>query len=255
MSPNGRQDDDHGLEENPPLESLPPADRARTVGQGALAAAVELVSVAYPSAAIILTGAGAFLPAIGKKLAEIQSERTEELLAGVIAESALTAEDVVTQLIERDDLAFLAAEALDAARRSRLAGKGAVLGRSLGSILNDDALIDAESVWIRIVSVIEPPHIRILGLFLNHTATMVSGSKLWGRKSSPRTIDEVGEVLGLGEAVLPLVQDLLSVGLLATPGVASIDMGIPDVFGQSIHATTLGAQLFARLTIAGLELN
>lgn len=253
MNSGGPQDD--GPEENPPLESLPPQTGLGPVGQGVLAAAVELVSAAYPSAAVVLAGAGAFLPAIGKRLGEIQSERTEELLAGVLAESALTAEDVVTQLIERDDLALLAAEALDAARRSRLAGKAAVLGRSLGSILSDDALIDSESVWIRIVSVVEPPHIRILGLFLDHTATMGSGSKLWGRKDSPRTIDEVGEELGLGEAVLPLVQDLLSAGLLATPGVASVDRGIPDVFGQSIHATTLGAQLFARLTIAGLTLN
>lgn len=59
-------------------------------------------------------------------------------------------------------------------------------------------------------------------------------------------------MLGLGDAVLPLIQDLLAAGLLASAGVPGVSSGIPDVSDQSIHATTLGCQLFARLSLAGL---
>ncbi|WP_193341954.1 hypothetical protein [Pseudarthrobacter sp. AB1] len=79
-------------------------------------------------------------------------------------ESSLSVEEVVEQLIERDEIVLLAAEAIDAARRTRLPGKARALGASRGSLLAE-----------------------------------------------------------------------------------------PDAFGQPVKATTLGAQLFARLSVAGLE--
>ncbi|MFC9334007.1 MULTISPECIES: hypothetical protein [Arthrobacter] len=237
---------------HPSDDPLPHQYGLGATGKGTLASAVAFLSAAYPAAAIPLAGAGAALQAVGERLNTLQEVRTSEVLAAASKESSLSAEEVVRELIERDDLVLLATEAIDAARRSRLPGKAATLGQSLGAILADDAVLDLESVWIRIVSVVEPPHIRILGLFLEHTGTMGTGSTLWGRKADPHTVEEVGERLGLGEAVLPLVQDLLAAGLLASAGVAGVHSGVPDAFGQSIHATTLGAQLFARLSQAGL---
>ena len=99
--------------------------------------------------------------------------------------------------------------------------------------------------------VVEPPHIRILGLFLEHTGTMGSGSTLWGRGTILKASD-IGEKLGLDQAVLPLVQDLIRTGFLMDPGAKGMTYEMPDAYGQSVIATDLGAQLFARLSVAGL---
>ena len=89
---------------------------------------------AYPPVTIPLAGAGAALQAVGDRLNTLQHVRTSELLAAVSTESSLTPEKVVRALLDRDDLVLLAAEAIDAARRSRLPGKAATLGQSLGSV-------------------------------------------------------------------------------------------------------------------------
>lgn len=247
-----------GPEADPPIQPLPGQLGTGPISQATMAAAAAFLGEVYPSAAVAIAAAGAFLPALGQRLNEIQGAKTEELLTGAVAESALTPESVVRQLAERDDLALLAAEAIDAARRSRLPGKAAILGRSLGAILADDALLDLESIWIRIIGVVEPPHIRILGMLLEHTGTMGTGSKLWGT-GAMITVADIGDRLGLQEAVLPLIEDLTRSGLLMDPGaegLATEDEGIyelaPDAFGRPVKATVLGAQLFARLSAAGL---
>jgi hypothetical protein len=188
----------------------------------------------------------------------LQQVRTAELLTAASRESSLSVEDVVEALTERDDLVVLAAEAIDSARKTRLPGKARALGESRGSILTDDALIDLDSVWIRIIGVVEPPHIRILGMFLDQTATMGNGSKLWGNGTILK-VSDIGERLGLQEAVLLLIEDLTRSGLLMNPGSEAMKTeqeGLnslpPDAFGQPLKATILGSQLFARLSVAGL---
>jgi hypothetical protein len=239
-------------EEQPSIEPLPHQYGLGPTGKGALAAAVALVSAAYPPAAVPLAGVGAGLQALGEKFNSLQQARTAELLAAASEESSQSLEDVVAALVERDDLALMAAEALDAARRSRLPGKARVLGRALGSILADDALIDLESVWIRVLTAIEPPHVRIMGLFLEHTGTMGTGSKLWGKGTIVK-VSDIGEKLGLGQAVLPLIQDLIRSGCLMDPGASGMTYELPDAYGQSLVATDVGAQLFARLSVAGID--
>lgn len=93
-------------------------------------------------------------------------------------------------------------------------------------------------------------------MFLEHTGTMGTGSKLWGTGPILK-VSEVGDRLGLQEAVLPLIEDLTRSGLLMHPGAEGMapEKGLyepPDAFGQPVKATTLGAQLFARLSVAGL---
>jgi hypothetical protein len=240
------------IEDQPSIEPLPHQYGLGPAGKGALAAGVALLSAAYPPAAVPLAGIGAGLQALGEKFNSLQQTRTAELLAAASEESSQSFEDVVAALIERDDLALIAAEATDAARRSRLPGKARVLGQSLGSILADDSLIDLESVWIRVLTAIEPPHVRIMGLFLEHTGTMGTGSKLWGKGTIVK-VSDIGEKLGLGQAVLPLIQDLIRSGCLMDPGVNGMTYEMPDAYGQSLVATDVGAQLFARLTVAGIE--
>ncbi|MFE5837234.1 hypothetical protein [Arthrobacter sp. NPDC056493] len=254
-NPNG----DTPADENPSDDPLPHQYGLGAAGKGTLASAVAFLSVVYPAAAIPLAGVGAALQAVGERLNTLQQVRTSEVLAAASKESALSPEEVVRELIERDDLVLLAAEAIDAARRSRLPGKAATLGQSLGAILADDALLDLESVWLRIVSVVEPPHIRILGLFLEHPAPRGTGSTLW-RTGPVMKVSDVGEGLGLDEAVLPLIQDLIRAGLLMDPveegvGTEAGTFVIADAFSQSLKATPLGVQLFERLSSAAVESN
>lgn len=196
-----------------------------------------------------MAGLGAAVQGLGESLTKIEQSRLVELLSGSAREAALSPDKIVEQLTERPDLTVLAAEAIDAARRTTLNGKAAALGKCLGAILNDDALIDLESIWIRIVATVEPPHIRVLKFLLEHTGTMGTGSTLWGT-GPVMTITEMGQRLGLDEAVFPLVQDLVGAGLVTTQGIPSPVS--TDPFDQPAKATRLGAQLFARLSDASL---
>lgn len=255
----GEDQENEPFGEMPSINPLPHQYGLGPVGKGVLASVVALVGAAYPPAAIPLAGAGASLQAVGERLNALQQARTAELLTAASQESDLSFEKVVEELLERDDLVLLAAEAIDSARKTRLPGKAKALGQSLGALLADDALIDLESVWVRIISVVEPPHIRILGMLLEHTTTMGTGSKLWGAGTILK-VSAIGDRLGLQEAVLPLIEDLTRTGLVMDPGGEGMETeheGIfnlpPDAFGRPVKATTLGAQLFARLSVAGLE--
>ena len=221
------------------------------MGKGLTAGVTSLIAAAFPPATPAIVGASAAMQAIGDKLNALQQERVTSLLVGAKAECGLEAEEIIMWLVEDEGLCLLAADAIDAARRSRLKTKPAALGNCLGSILADATLIDIESVWIRIIAVLEPPHVTILRSFLEHTATTGSGSTLWGPGPAMR-VSELGAQTGLDEAVLPLVQDLLSAGLLMECAPGGLVIGGPDAFGREIQATTLGSQAFARLSVAAV---
>ena len=74
-------------------------------------------------------------------------------------------------------------------------------------------MFDLECVRVRAVSVVEPPHVRILGQFLEHTETMGTGSTLWRARIALK-VSLLGESLGLDYAFLPWIQDLIRAGLL-----------------------------------------
>lgn len=221
------------------IEPLPQQVGLGPAGKASMAAAAVGLNLAIRVSLFLLAVTAGIL-ALGDKLNKQQERRLLEVLKAAAEETGMDAEDVIQHLLGRDDLVLLAAEAIDAARRSQLEGKARALGQSLGSILADDALIDLESVWIRILSVVEPPHTRILGMFLEHTATMGSGLKLWGTGTILK-VSQIGDRLGLQEAVLPLIEDLTRSGLLmnaGAEGMATEDDGIfeltPDAFGQPI---------------------
>lgn len=184
----------------------------------------------------------ASLQALGERLSDMQKQRTHELLQAAAAESCLDTEEVITRLIENLEFVLLTAEAIDAARRTRLDGKAKAPGASLGALIADDALLDLESVWIRILATVEPPHIKILKFFLEHTATMGTGSTPWGTGPIMK-VSEVGEALGLNEAVLPLIQDLIRAGLVMDP----VAEGVGTETG-----TYVIADAFSRLLLAPL---
>ncbi len=174
------------------------------------------------------------------------------MLHAASLQAAIDPQKLAERIIERDDFALLAAEAIDSARRSRLDGKAAALGRSLGTLLQDDALIDKESIWIRILSVVEAPHVRVLKHFIS---AKITKSGIYWSPGTALSVQTVSDALGLGDAILPLVQDLLRCGLLMEPG--GVEGGltahrvIPDSFSAELIATQLGAELFIRLEAVG----
>ncbi|WP_353710737.1 hypothetical protein [Arthrobacter sp. K5] len=220
-----------------------------------LAAVGAALGAAAPEMSVPIATGVAALDGLREKVHKQQKRRHGTVLHAASEKTRTSPEDVVRRITENDTYALLAAEALDAAGRTRLDSKVASLGRSLGTLLRDDALVDKESIWIRILSVIESPHVRVLKYF-------VTGKKLgkglthWtpGTEVSVRT---VSEGLGLEDAVLPLVQDLLRCGLLMVPG--GIDGGnaesvyTPDALNEVLMATQLGAELFERLELAAEE--
>ncbi len=238
----------------PAIEPLPPQVGRGAAGKGMSAAVTSLLATAFPPAAPAIVGGSAAMQAFGDRLNQQQQESLTTVVRNAQEECGLTPESVILRLAEDEDLCLLAAEAIDAARRSRLRTKAAALGSSLGSIISDATLIDLESVWIRILSTVEPSHVRILALFLENTATMGSGSTLWGQGKAWR-VHEIGTETGLHEAALPLVQDLMRAGLLMDPGDSGLRMGKANAFSSVFVATPLGSQLFARLSIASVESN
>lgn len=241
---------EHYEEVEPDVEPLP--DQFGT-GDGAKAVlAVGGAVLAGDVSGASVPVAVALLEAWREKFQKHQEKRREDLVRAASKESSMDAEEAVRRIADDDRLTFLALEALEAASRTRLDSKAAALGRSLGAILQDDARIDKESIWVRILSVIEPPHLRVLKYFVNGRK-LREGGTYWtpGVEVSVRT---VSEGLGLKDAVLPLVQDLLRCGLLITPG--GIDGGTPEMvytpdgLNEELRATQLGAELFVRLELA-----
>lgn len=233
--------------DEPGLPPLPKQAGTGPLGKGTIAGGAAALNVLVPGIAIPVAGVVAALQALGDRLNKQHEERLFELLESAAEVAALTPESVVRKIIARQDLVLLTAEAVDSARRTRVQGKARLLGRSLGAILTDDARIDPESIWLRIMGVVEPVHLRLLHLILGPNNGTSPGK--WA-PSFPLTVEDIGYRLGLREAVLPVVQDLLRAGLVIHPSGNGLSFGSPDAFGQSIQATQLGAELFDRLSMA-----
>lgn len=238
----------------PDIEVLPPQYGTGDVGNVAMAGAITALSAAIPPAAIVIAMAGASLLAWGERLGKVDQERTGELIWYAATKSNLPPEELVEKLLKDDNFILLATEALEAARRTRIKEKIKALGDSLGALVADDARIDSESIWIRILSSIEGPHVRLLSLFLNGSR-LKDGSTYW-KPVGPVNVRDAANTLGLEDAVLPLVQDLLRNGLIMSPGIdpGTLETGLiptselaADGLNSRFVATWLGAELFKRL--------
>ncbi|WDF33530.1 hypothetical protein PTW37_00910 [Arthrobacter agilis] len=240
--------------EEPEIEKLPAQYGTGVGGKIAIAGAVATLSAAIPPAAIVIAMVGAGLQHWGEKLDKLNDERTGELIGHAASRSNLLPAEVVERLLKDDSFILLATEALEAARKTRMKEKVKSLGDSLGALVADNALIDSESIWIRILASIERPHVRLLNLFL-HGSTVKDGSTYW-RPSGPVNVRDAAKALGLEDAVLPLVQDLIRNGLVMSPGISpsSLESGLiptsevsADGLNSNFVATWLGANLFKRL--------
>lgn len=244
-----------GIEPLPKQYGLGPLGKAIAGGTVAGLGSIATAGGALP-VAMSIAAAHAATQEIGTRMNKIHAEREGELLNQAAATSSLTAKELIRRILEDEELTLLAAEAVDSARRTRVKEKVRALGRSLGAIVADTAQVNEESIWIRILASIEPPHVRLLAKFLRGS-TLASGATYW-RPGSALTVREAGESLGLEDAVLPLIQDLVRCGLIMSPGIDGIDGGGPsdsssplaaDGLNEKMTATWLAPQLFQRLQL------
>jgi hypothetical protein len=251
---NAGDETEESYTEESEIETLPRQYGTGVVGKVVTTGVIATLSAAIPPAAIVFEMIGTGVQHWGEKLGKLNEERTGELIGHAASRSNLPPAEVVERLLKDDSFILLATEALDAARRTRLKEKIKSLGDSLGALVSDDALIDSESIWIRILASIERPHVRLLNLFL-HGSTLQNGLIYW-KPLGPVNVRDAAKALGLEDAVLPLVQDLIRNGLIMAPGISpeSSESGMistsefaADVLNSNFVATWLGAELFTRL--------
>jgi hypothetical protein len=99
--------------------------------------------------------------------------------------------------------------ASDAARWTALDEKIKALGRAVGDLARDDALVDDSTIWIDIFSKIDTPHVRLV-LALCQTDPEYPGqgyARLWNRS-------ELRERVGLSASINVVISTLLSLGLM-----------------------------------------
>lgn len=149
-----------------------------------------------------------FIKAMGPKLNAHQQKNLESMMD----QARLTSEmdfDAFASKIENDPdrlLSFVAA--CDAARRTAFEEKIKALGRSVGDLARDDALVDDASIWISILAQIEAPHVRLV-LTLYEVDPEYPG--MGYRRMYNR--GELRECLGLSATINILLNTLISLGL------------------------------------------
>ena len=104
-----------------------------------------------------------------QEMYERQRQRVLEALTEAERASGLRPEDIYRRISNDEDLAELFVITVDAAMRTRWAQKLRALGRVLAKGLHADTgtEVDATEVLSRIVSELDPPHVRALALIAN----------------------------------------------------------------------------------------
>lgn len=169
-----------------------------------------LISAAVPPIAPWVAGGATFIKAMGPRLNEHQQKNLDTMMGQARLSSGMNFEDFAAT-VENDPerlLSFVAA--CDAARRTALNEKINALGRAVGDLARDDALVDESAIWIDLFSQIERPHVRLV-LALYETDPEYPGQgygRLWNR-------GELGGRLGLSATINILMNTLLSLGLVS----------------------------------------
>ena len=133
-------------------------DAQALLGKAALAGAVAAISAVNPALGIAASAALPALETAIDKWEEVRGARTVEALRTAAATAGVSPDEVVNRLISDSQLITQMAAALNAAANTALDEKIAALGRSLGQLATDPAMVDTEQLWIRIFSDIDAPH-------------------------------------------------------------------------------------------------
>ncbi len=229
-----------------PIEEPLPQVGAGPWGDAALAASASMLGGLIPPAAPFVAGGAILLMDFGKRVSGHIARRDKLLLDSGAHFSGLNPATLIERLLADEELTMLAATAIDASRRSRMSEKARMLGTCLGSLAADDARIDEESLWVDIIARLERPHIKVASLFVGDGGRFGTGQPL-PLILPPKTPEEIGEDTGLGPLVMPLIQELLLMGILIRPGAEGLSIGGPDSYSEGVKAGPLVGELFGRL--------
>jgi hypothetical protein len=182
----------------------------RVLVDTAIDVAAALAGAAVPSLAPWLAGGATFVKAMGPRLNEHQDKNLDILMLEARASSGMEFEDFAST-IENDPermLHFVAA--CDAARRTALDEKIKALGRAVGDLARDAALIDESAIWIDIFSQVDAAHVRVVLAFFGEDA---AEHREW-RYAYTRTTSDLQQLVGMSSAISVLVNTLSSLGIL-----------------------------------------
>jgi hypothetical protein len=229
------------------------------VGKGVTTTVAAALAAASGPLAPAVMGAFTAMEAFGDKLNATVARRDAVVVEAAAERAGLDVEEALKKIMKNERLLIVAGLAIDAARRTTMRDKARLLGRSLGAILIDKTQIDEESMWISIISRLEPPHLRLLNQFLLAPSDPDNHYGEW-RKSGDRRIGDAGYKSKLGALVRPLSQDLVQLGLLECLPVSlqpfgSVDHSITWTDTDTwAHATPLAPELMKRLDEIGITL-
>ncbi|GAB3065048.1 hypothetical protein [Pedococcus soli] len=137
-------------------------ESAQLVARSGIAVGIAALSTANPVMGLAAAAVGPALELAVEKWREQVARRSAQTMAAAAAVSGLGVDDVIDRLIAMPEGIPLLAEALNAAARTTLEAKVDALGRSLGNLASDPAVVDSESIWVRILADIEPAHLRVM---------------------------------------------------------------------------------------------
>ncbi|MEA9983662.1 hypothetical protein [Subtercola sp. RTI3] len=207
-----------------------------TATGGAIIAAV-MPALAIPVATVTVGANAAGHSFIDRHLARSRAAVQETIEAAVVT-AGITAEQLIAKIAADERLLLVFSDVVDSSIRSALHEKIRAMGRSLGKMAVDEALIDPESVWIGIYKVIERPHVRVLQILFSERAKAF-------QSVYPDLYDaeRLGSLTGLGVAVQPILSTLTDIGALELYSAQRSTSAMPEHYREGKLARVLLSNL------------
>lgn len=140
------------------------SDLAALVFRSSAAVAAGGAAIDSPLAGLAAAGLLPFVDEAVRRWQARQARNVARALEVAVDSAAVPPEDLLRRLTGDPSRLALFGEALTAAATSAVDSKVRVLGRALasGALAEDEALVDEERLWTRILLDIEAPHLRIM---------------------------------------------------------------------------------------------
>jgi hypothetical protein len=188
---------------------------------GLAAGSVGLISAKSPELGATLALGWPAMELVRSNLNKWSEEKTASLVRAASEASGMGVDQFLESVQADKESLLQFGLAIEAACRTAYKEKVSALGTAVGNYAKDGAKVDSEPIWIGIISQIEVPHVRIV--------QALSGSTLRG-EIIEKDVDAVGESLGLGRTVVPLLETLVRCGL--------VEERVPNVNANAVRVTS-----------------
>lgn len=169
--------------------------------------AVIVLSAAIPPGAPFIAAGATALKGVGVKLQEHQERNVHLMMVEGQKEAGLTADAFLAAVTSDPERLLPFVSACEAARRTALDEKVRALGRAVGGLATDAALVDESTIWINVFSQVDAPHVRMVAALCDRDPENEGYLRLWTRQ-------ELQERCGLTATVSVVVNTLTSLGLM-----------------------------------------